>query len=71
MPTLEEGKLGGMAYPISTIEITQKYIVNSTNSDPIHPPSEDLDGDVDLVWTVNSTLAMDYLNIALTSDEAI
>lgn len=60
-----------MAYPIFATEIAYQSIVNFAYSKPIPPPSEDFDGDVALVWTFDSTSAMDCLDIVLLSEEAI
>lgn len=44
--TLEEGEVGGMAYPISAREIAYQSIVNYADSNPIPISSEDVDDDV-------------------------
>jgi len=69
--TLEEGKVGGMYYPICVIEISYQSIINSTYYDSILLSTEDVDDDVELVSTIYSTLDMDYLDIVLPYDEEI
>jgi len=47
--TLEDGKLGGMAYPIFATEIAYQSIVNFVDSDPNPISFENVDDDVALV----------------------
>lgn len=60
-----------MAYPIFEKEIMYQYIVNSANSHPIPLQSEHADNDVALVWRVDSTSAMDFVDIVLPSEEEL
>lgn len=69
--TFEEGKVGGMAYPISGAEITYQSIENFANFDPIPLPLEDLYGDMAPVWNIDSTSTMDCLDIVLPSEGEI
>lgn len=60
-----------MAYRMSTTEIAYQSIVNTADPDPIPVSLEVLDNDVALVWTNDSNLAMDCLDIILPSKEEI
>ena len=69
--TLEEGKVGGMVYHMSAIEISYQFIVNTANYHPTPLSREDLHGDVALSWTINSTSSMDFLDTVFPYEEAI
>lgn len=69
--TLDEGKVGGMAFPMSAAKISYQSIVNTANSNPTPLSLEELDRDVALSWTLDSTSAMDYLDTCFPSEEAM
>lgn len=71
MTTLDGGQVSGMAFPMSTEELSYQSIVDSTNNHPTSFSKEELDGDVALVWTLDSTSALDFLDTVLPSDEEI
>ena len=60
-----------MAYPIFATEIAYQSIVNFVDSDPNPISFENVDDDVALVQTIDSTLAMDFLYIILRFEEEI
>ena len=69
--TLEEGQVGGMAFPISAAEIVYQSVVDTAESDPAPLSPEELDGDVAPAWTLTSSSAQDCLDTTLPSEEAI
>lgn len=69
--TLDEGQVGGMAFPMSVAELRYQSIINSANDHPTPFSKEELDGDVALAWTLDSTSAMDCLDTVLPTEEAI
>ena len=60
-----------MEFPMSAIELRYKSIVNSTDNHSNPFSEEELDGDVAPAWTLDSTSAMDFLDMVLPSEEAI
>lgn len=60
-----------MAYPNSATKIAYQSIVNFADFDPILVLTKDVDDDVALVGTIDSTLAMDCLDIIFPSKKAI
>ena len=60
-----------MAYPMSTVEISYQFIVNT--ADFVHTPlsPKDLDGYVTLASILDSTSSMDRLDTILPFEEAI
>jgi len=71
MTTLDEGQVGGMAFPMSAAELRYQSIVNSTDNHSTPFSDEDLDGVVVLAWTLDSTSTMDHLDTVLQSEEEI
>lgn len=71
MTILDGGQVGRMAFPMSTAELSYQSIINSTDNHPTPFSAEELDGDVAPTWTLNSTSALDVLDIVLQSKEAI
>jgi hypothetical protein len=55
--TLDEGQVGGMAFPMSAAELRYQSIVNSADNHPTPFSQEELDGDVAPAWTLDSTSA--------------
>ena len=60
-----------MAFPMSAAELRYQSIVNSAEEQSTPFSKEELDGDVALAWTLDSTSALDYLDMVLPSEEAI
>ena len=69
--TLDGGLVGGIEFPMSIAELSYQSIVNSTDNHPTPFSQEELDGDVALAWTLDSTSALDCLDIVLPSEEEI
>ena len=69
--TLDGGQVGGMEFPMFTIELTYQSIVNSADNHPTPFSLEELDGDVAPTWTLDSTSALDWLDTILPLEEAI
>lgn len=60
-----------MDFPIPAIEISYQSIVNFADFDHILVPTKDVDDDVALIWTIDSTLAMDCLDFFFPSEKEI
>lgn len=69
--TLVEGQGNGMAFPISAVELRYQSIVNSADDHSTPFSEEELDGDVAMAWSLDSTSALDCLDSFLPSEEAI
>ncbi len=60
-----------MEFPMSAVELSYQSIINSVDNHPTPFSQEELDGDVFLAWTLDSTSALDCLDTVLPSEEAI
>eukprot|EP00253_Pinus_taeda_P006317 PITA_06317 len=60
-----------MAFPISAAELRYQSIVNSVDDHSTPFSEEELDGDVALAWSLDSTSALDCLDSVLPSEEVI
>lgn len=69
--TLAEGKVNGMAFRMFAADLRYQSIVNSTNDHSTPFSKEELDGDVALAWTLDSTFSLDHLHTVLPSKEVI
>ncbi len=69
--TLDEGKVGGMAFPMSVAELRYQPIINSTDDHPTPFSEEELDDDVAPAWNLDSTSARNFLDTVLPSEKAI
>lgn len=69
--TFDGGHVGGMAFPMSTVELSYQYIINSINNHRTPFSQEKLYGDIALAWTINCTSALDCLDTALPYEEQI
>ena len=69
--TLDEGQVGGMAFPISAAELRFQSIINSADNHSTPFSEEELYGDVALAWTLDSASAMYCLDTVLPSKEEI
>lgn len=68
--TLDEGKVGGIESPMSVAKLRCESINNSTDDHPT-PSGKELDGDVTLTWTLNSTSSLDHLDTFFPLEKAI
>jgi len=60
-----------MEFPMFSTEPSYQYIINSTDNHPTPFSQQELDGDVALAWTLDSTSALDFLDTVLPSEEEI
>ena len=56
---------------MSTAKLRYQSIVNSADDHSTPFSEEEIDGDVAPAWTLDSTSALDYLDMVLPSEEAI
>ena len=66
--TLAEGQVGGMAFPMSAVEIAYQSIIDSAESIRAPLSLEELDGDVAPAWTLSSSSAQDCLYTTLPTE---
>ena len=69
--TLDGGQVGGMEFPMSAAELIYHSIFNSADNHPTPFSQNELDGNVALAWTLDSTSALDCLDIVSPSEEEI